>query len=197
MERSTGAFLGRGTEVQLLTRLIESARHGESAVLVVRGEPGVGKTALIEHVLASTPDARVLHAAGVESEMELPFAALHQLCSPVLNRLDGLPGPQQDALGKVFGLTGGDPPDRFLVGLGVLSLLAGLGADQPLICFVDDAQWLDQASAQTMAFVARRLLADPVALLFAARGAVASLAGLPELTVEGLGDRDARAFWTR
>ena len=101
--------------------------------------------------------------------MELPFAALHQLCGPVLDRLDGLPGPQRDALGTVFGLLDGAPPDRFLVGLGALSLLAGLGAEQPVICFVDDAQWLDLASAQTMAFVARRLLADPVGLLFAAR----------------------------
>ncbi|MDQ3895845.1 MAG: AAA family ATPase [Actinomycetota bacterium] len=194
MEHATGGLRGRGAEVQLLTRLIESARSGRSGVVVVRGDPGVGKTALIEHVLASTSNARVLRAAGVESEMELPFAALHQLCSPVLDRLKGLPGPQRDALGKVFGLTGGGPPDRFLVGLGALSLLAGLAADQPLICFVDDAQWLDQASAQTMAFVARRLLADPVVLLFAARGELESFAGLQAVVVEGLGDRDARAL---
>jgi len=187
-------LLGRGEEVELLTRLVGSVRRGESGVLVVHGEAGVGKTALVEHVLAAAPDARVLRCAGVESEMELPFAALHQLCSPVLDHLDDLPGPQRDALRTVFGMRDGDAPDRFLVGLGALSLLAGLGAERPLLCFVDDAQWLDQASAQTMAFVARRLLADPVVLFFSTRGRPEDLAGLPELELDGLGDRDARAL---
>jgi hypothetical protein len=132
-------LLGRNAETEVLTRLIEVARHGRSGVLVVRGDPGVGKTALVEHAVESASGVRILRAVGVESEMELPFATLHQLCGPVLDRLDGLPGPQQDALRKVFGLSGGDPPDRFLVGLGALSLLAGLGAEQPLICVVDDA----------------------------------------------------------
>ncbi|HEV7759812.1 MAG TPA: AAA family ATPase [Acidimicrobiales bacterium] len=194
MTSSPAGLVGREREVEVLTRLVEAARRGQSQVLVVQGDPGVGKTALVDHVVASATDARVLRAVGVESEMELPFAALHQLCSPVLDRLDGVPGPQRDALSKVFGLSGGLPPDRFLVGLGALSLLAGLGAEQPLVCFVDDAQWLDQASAQTMAFVARRLLADPVALVFAARGRPAALAGFPPLVVEELRDRDARAL---
>jgi DNA-binding CsgD family transcriptional regulator len=185
-------LLGRGEAVELLTRLIGAARRGESGVLVVHGDPGVGKTTLVEHVLATAPDARVLRCAGVESEMELPFAALHQLCSPVLDGVDDLPEPQRDALGMVFGLREGDAPDRFLVGLGALSLLAGLGADRPLLCFVDDAQWLDHASAQTIAFVARRLLADPVVVFVAARGRPEDLAGLPEMELGGLGDHDAR-----
>ena len=118
VERSPAGWIGREGEVEVLTRLIEAARRGQSGVLVIRGDPGVGKTALVEHVVASVSDARILRAVGVESEMELPFAALHQLCIPVLDRLDGLPEPQRDALCKVFGLRGGDPPDRFLVGLG-------------------------------------------------------------------------------
>jgi hypothetical protein len=194
MTSSPAGLVGREHEVDVLTRLVEAARRGQSQVLVVQGDPGVGKTALVDRVVASASDARVLRAVGVESEMELPFAALHQLCSPVLDRLDGVPGPQRDALSKVFGLSGGLPPDRFLVGLGALSLLAGLGAEQPLVCFVDDAQWLDQASAQTMAFVARRLLADPVALVFATRGRPAALAGFPPLVVAGLRDSDARVL---
>jgi DNA-binding CsgD family transcriptional regulator len=194
MTSSPAGLVGREREVEVLTRLVDGARRGQSQVLVVHGDPGVGKTALVDHVVAAAPDARVLRAVGVESEMELPFAALHQLCSPVLDRLDRVPGPQQDALGKAFGLTGGLPPDRFLVGLGALSLLAGLGAEQPLVCFVDDAQWLDLASTQTMTFVARRLLADPVGLVFATRGRPAALARFPQLVVEGLRDRDARVL---
>jgi DNA-binding CsgD family transcriptional regulator len=186
-------FFGRTPEVETLTQLLEAARRDQSGVLVVRGDPGIGKTALVEHVIAGATGARVLRAVGVESEMELPFAALHQLCSPVLARLDALPEPQRDALTTVFGLSTGGPPDRFLVGLGALSLLAGLGAEQPLVCFVDDAQWLDQASAQTLAFVARRLLADPVALIFASREAVPFFDGLPELIVRGLDGHAARA----
>jgi AAA ATPase domain len=132
-------WLGRKDEVKVLTGLLDAARFGESGVLVVRGDPGVGKTALVEHVMASATDALVLRSVGVESEMELPFAALHQLCSPVLDHLQGLPEPQHAALSTVFGVSDGDPPDRFLVGLGTLSLLAGLGANQPVMCFVDDA----------------------------------------------------------
>jgi len=191
---SPAGLVGREREVEILARLIDAARRGGSGVLTVRGDPGVGKSTLVDHVLATATDVRVLHAVGVESEMELPFAALHQLCSPVLERLDGLPEPQRTALRTVFGLRVGNPPDRFLVGLGALTLLAGLGAEQPLICFVDDAQWLDQASAQTMAFVARRLLADPVVLIFGARAVTASFSGLPELTLDGLTNHDARAL---
>ncbi len=191
---SPAGLLGREREVETLTRLVEGAQRGQSGVLVVRGEPGIGKTALVEHVVESVSGCRVLRAVGVESEMELPFAGLHQLCSPVLDRVDELPGPQGEALGTTFGLRGGDPPDRFLVGLGTLNLLAGLGAERPLICFVDDAQWLDLASAQTMAFVARRLLADPVALLFVARERPALFAGLAEVALEAITDDDSRAL---
>lgn len=191
---SPAELIGRRTEVDHLARLITAAHRGESSVLVVRGEAGVGKTALIEHVLPSEAGATVLRAVGVESEMELPFAALHQLCSPLLGHLDQLPGPQRDALSIVFGLAAGEPPDRFVVALGALSLLAGAGAERPLLCFVDDAQWLDQASAQTIGFVARRLLADPVAMIVAARVPLPVFAGLPELTLEGLHGRDARAL---
>jgi DNA-binding CsgD family transcriptional regulator len=187
-------WLGRKDEIKVLTGLLDAAGLGESGVLVVRGDPGIGKTALVEHVVASATDALVLRSVGVESEMELPFAALHQLCSPVLDRLNELPEPQHAALSTVFGLSGADPPDRFLVGLGTLSLLAGLGVNQPVICFVDDAQWLDQASAQTMAFVARRLLADSVVLLFAARERLPLLDGFPELVLDGLSDSDAGAL---
>jgi DNA-binding CsgD family transcriptional regulator len=191
---SPAGLLGREREVEALTRLIEAAQRGHSGVLVVRGEPGIGKSAVVDHVVESVSGCRVLRAVGVESEMELPYAALHQLCSPVMERVDELPGPQREALGTIFGLRGGDPPDRLLVGLGTLNLLAGLAAELPVVCFVDDAQWLDLASAQTMAFVARRLLADPVALVVAARGRPVLFAGLPEMALEPMADQDSRAL---
>src|SRR4029079_12417257 len=134
-----------------------------------RGEPGVGKTALLQFALDSGSDLRVARAVGVESEMELAYAALHQLCAPMLDRLEGLPAPQRDALRTVFGLTAGGAPDRFLVGLAALGLLSEVAEEQPLLCVVDDAQWLDRASAQALAFVARRLLAESVGLVFATR----------------------------
>ena len=187
---------GRGGECRTLDQLVADARAGRSAVLVLRGEAGAGKSALLEFVVTRAPDCRIARAAGVESEMELAFAGLHQLCAPMLDHLDGLPGPQRDALGTAFGLSEGGAPDRFLVGLAVLSLLADVAEDQPLVCVVDDAQWLDQASAQALAFVARRLLAEPVALVFAARtgGPKQALEGLPELPVRGLSDVDARGL---
>src|SRR5258708_29280103 len=191
-DRPAGELLGRGREVERLGRLMDATRQGQSGVLVVRGERGVGRTALVDDVVASASGVRVLRAVGVEWEMELAFAALQQLCAPVLDRLEALPGPQQAALSTAFGLSDGAPPDRFLVGLAVLSLLAGLGAEQPLVCVIDDAQWLDQASAQTLAFVARRLLADPVTMLVASRVRLEVLAGFPELVVEGLGHRESR-----
>jgi DNA-binding CsgD family transcriptional regulator len=187
-----GELLGRSREIERLGQVIEAARQGQSGTLVLRGEPGVGKTALVGHVVGSASGMRVLRAVGVEWEMELAFAALQQLCAPVLDRVDGLPGPQEAALRTAFGLREGDRPDRFLVGLAVLTLLSGLGADQPLVCVIDDAQWLDQASAQTLAFVARRLLADPVAMLFVGRTNLEIFAGFPELVLEGLPDREAR-----
>ena len=186
---------GRRTECAVLDALVTAVRRGESRTLVVLGEAGVGKTSLLEYAEESAADLHRLRAAGVESEMELAFAALHQLCSPVLDHLDRLPAPQRDALRTVFGLSAGPPPDRFLVGLAVLTLLAEVAeASGPLLCCVDDAQWLDQASAATLAFVARRLHTDSVGLVFAAREPDDALRGLPALEVHGLDTGDARAL---
>ena len=189
-------LLDRHGERAVVDRVLDQARAGSSAVLVVRGEPGIGKTALLGYAAGRALGFRVVRAWGVESEMELAFAGLHQLCVPMLGRLDQLPGPQRDALAVAFGMREGQAPDRFLVGLAVLSLLAATAEDQPLACLVDDAQWLDQASVQCLAFAARRLLAEPVALIFAVREPGDDhheLAGLPGLAVTGLGDADARA----
>jgi DNA-binding CsgD family transcriptional regulator len=187
-------LLGRRSEIEVLDRLLDAARGGRSGVLVLRGDPGVGKTALLEHTIESTSGFRIARATGAESEMELPFAGLHQLCAPMLDRLEGLPDPQREALAVAFGLSGGPAPDRFLVGLAVLNLLSQVAETQPLLCAIDDAQWLDRASAQTLAFLARRLLAESVALVIATREPSAELAGLPELVVEGLRNGDARAL---
>jgi DNA-binding CsgD family transcriptional regulator len=185
---------GRRTECAALDRLLEAARGGHSGVLVVRGEAGVGKSALLEYAREAASEFRVTQAAGVESEMELPFAGLHQLCATLLDRLDRLPPPQRDALGTAFGLTSGTRPDRFLVGLASLSLLSDAVDQEPLLCLIDDAQWLDQSSAQVLAFVARRLKAESIALFFAERepDELDALAGLPELRLEGLSDVHAR-----
>jgi DNA-binding CsgD family transcriptional regulator len=187
-------LLGRRSECEVLDRLVAGVRAGQSRVLVVRGEAGVGKTALLEHLSASATGLRIARAAGVESEMELPFAGLHALCAPMLGHVRRLPDPQRAALSTAFGLDAGPPPDRFMVGLAVLSLLADVAEEQPLICIVDDAQWLDRVSAQTLAFVARRLLAERVALVFALRedGDDHQLGGLPELAIEGIAAPDAR-----
>ena len=159
---------------------------------MVRGDAGVGKTALLEYVIASASGLGVIRAVGVESERELAFAALHQLCVPILDRLERLPGPQRDALQVTFGLSEGPVPDRFLVGLALLGLLAEAAQERALVCVVDDAQWLDAASARALAFVARRLLAESVLLLFAARQPSDELLGMPELAVRGLKEADAR-----
>ena len=188
------ALRGRSGEVSALDRVIEAARAGESRVLVIRGEPGVGKTALLDYLAGQASGCRVVRALGVQSEMELAFAGLHQLCAPMLSRLDRLPVPQRDALRTAFGLAAGPAPDRFLVGLAVLSLLSEVAAERPLMCLVDDQQWLDSASAQALGFVARRLAAESVVLVLAARDPGDELAGLPELAVEGLADGDARAL---
>jgi predicted ATPase len=185
-------LLGRRNECEVFDRLLEGVRCGRSGVLVMRGEPGVGKTALLEYAVASTKDLRVARAVGVRSEMELAYGALHQLCAPLIDRLERLPGPQRDALVTVFGLDVGAVPDRFLVGLAVLTLLSKVAEKRPLLCVIDDAQWLDRASAQALAFVARRLLAESVVVVFAAREPSEELGGLPELVVQGLRDRDAR-----
>src|SRR5262249_39250363 len=178
------ALKDRLSERGALGRLIEAVRDGASRTLVVRGDPGVGKTVLLEHLAgqASSSGCRVERAAGVQSEMELAFAGLDQLGAPMLGCAGRLPMPQRDALRTAFGLAAG-PPDRFFVGLAVLSLLAEVAGDRPLLCLVDDEQWLDHASALALGFVARRLGADPVRLVFAAREPGAELAGLPELEV--------------
>jgi DNA-binding CsgD family transcriptional regulator len=188
---------GRSGEHAVLDRLLADARRGRSAVLVIRGEAGVGKTALLRHAAAQAASAfRVAHVAGVESEMELPYAGLHQLCSPMLDRLDVLPEPQQAALRVALGLAPGDPPDRFLVALATLGLLSATADERPLFCIVDDFQWLDDATAQAIGFVARRLLAEPVALALAVRepSGERRLSGLPELELRGLAEADARAL---
>ncbi|HEX2432881.1 MAG TPA: AAA family ATPase [Gaiellaceae bacterium] len=185
---------GRESECALLDGTIAAVREGESSALVVWGEAGVGKTALLNYAVESASDIRVLRAVGVESEMELAFASLHQLCAPLLDHLVELPAPQREALEIAFGTSEGAAPDRFLVGLAVLSLLSHATAERPLLCVVDDAQWLDKASAQTLAFVARRLFADPIGLVFAARRPGEELRGLPELEVHGLRNGAARAL---
>src|SRR6202050_2869611 len=183
---------GRRAECGVLDGLLEGVRGGRSAALVVRGEAGVGKTALLDYAVESAPDLMSVRAAGVEAEMELAFAGLHQLCGPMLDRLGGLAGPQRDALRIAFGLEEGPAPDRFLVGLAVLSLLSEAAGDRPLVCVVDDVQWLDRASALVLPFAARRLLAEAVLVIFAIREPGADLRGLPELIVEGLRHADAR-----
>jgi hypothetical protein len=187
---------GRRQQCRSLDGLLADVRAGRSRALVVRGEPGIGKTALLGYAADTAQDFQLVRAEGVESEMELPFAALHQLCGGMLNRLGALPGPQRDALGVAFGLRSGRVPDRFLVGLAVLGLLSEVAAVQPLLCLVDDGQWLDQASAQALAFVARRLDAESVALLFGTRdlAAAGTLVGLPALALEGLSVADAQAM---
>ena len=187
-------LLGRSRECALMEDLLSSVRRGESRSLVLRGEAGVGKTALIEYLVASASDMTVVRSVGVESEMELAYAGLHQLCAPLLDRLDRLPAPQREALRIVFGLSAGQPPDRFLVGLAALSMLSEAAEERPVLCVVDDAQWLDQSSALTLAFVARRLLAEPIGLVFAARDPGDQLRHLRELSVVGLRNGEARAL---
>src|SRR3954449_881534 len=194
--RRPPVLLGRAGERQQLDRLLDNVRTGQSAVLVIRGEPGVGKTALLHYCARQAAGFRVARVAGVESEMELPFAGLHQLCAPMLGRLDALPEPQQAALCVALGLASGAAPDRFLVALAALSLLSDVAAERPLLCLVDDAQWLDAASGQVLGFVARRLLAESVAVVLAVRDPTdePELAGLPDLVLGGLADADARAL---
>ena len=185
---------GRDRECELLDEVVSAIRGGASRSLVLRGEAGIGKTALLEYLVESAADVEVARATGVESEMELAFASLHQLCAPLLDGLERLPGPQRDALRVVFGLSEGATPDRFLVGLAVLSLVSEAAEQRPLLCVVDDAQWLDQSSALTLAFVSRRLLAEPVGFVFATRQPGAALQHLPSIEVRGLVNGDARAL---
>src|SRR6516165_611893 len=188
------ALLDRQRERAALDELLGDLRSGLGRALVVRGEAGVGKSALLEYVTGAAADMRLVRAVGVESEMELAFASLHLLCAPLLDRLEGLPGPQRDALGVAFGLREGAAPDRFMVALAVLTLLSEVAEERPLLCVVDDAQWLDVASAQVLVFAARRLLAEPVGLVFAAREPGEQFRGLAELEVRGLPDQDARTL---
>jgi DNA-binding CsgD family transcriptional regulator/tetratricopeptide (TPR) repeat protein len=183
---------GRRSERGVLDRFVAGVRAGEGRALVVRGEPGVGKTVLLDYLAGRASGCRVVRAVGVQSEMELAFAGLHQLCAPLLDHAESLPVPQREALRTAFGLSAGPVPDRFLVGLAVLGLLSEAAGERPLICVVDDEQWLDRASAQALGFAARRLAADPVGLVFAARVPGEDVAGLPELVVEGLAEDDAR-----
>jgi DNA-binding CsgD family transcriptional regulator/tetratricopeptide (TPR) repeat protein len=183
---------GRDSECETLRGLISTVRFGSCQVLVLRGEAGVGKTALLDYVSELASGFRCVQVAGVQSDMELAFAGLQQLCAPLMDRLDELPEPQREALNVAFGRGVGPTPDRFLVGLAVLSLMAAAADHQPLLCVVDDAQWLDQVSVQTLGFVARRLLAEPVGVVFAVRDQPDVLTGLPELEIRGLSDADAR-----
>ena len=187
---------GRNNECGALDRLLKNVRAGQSEVLVVRGEPGVGKSALLQYVVQRATGCRLAQAAGIEYEMELPYSGLQQMCAPMLDLRERLPDPQRDALETAFGLSAKAPPDRFVVGLAVLGLLSEVAEERPLVIVVDDAQWLDKASALTLAFVARRLLAEPVGLVFAVRqpSELRELTGLPELLLGGLRDLDARAL---
>jgi DNA-binding CsgD family transcriptional regulator len=196
--RSELRLWGRHDECERLDRLLADARGGTSGALVLLGEAGVGKTALLDYLLANAAGCRIVRASGVESEMELAFAGLHQLCAPLLDRLDRIRAPQRGALESAFGLRAGDPPDRFLVGLAVLSLLSDAAEAQPLICLLDDAQWLDQISAQVLGFVARRLAAEAVVMFFAVRQQEdeGPFIGLPRLVVGPLRETDARELLT-
>jgi DNA-binding CsgD family transcriptional regulator len=190
-------LFGRVGELEVLRRLLADVRGGKSAVLVMRGEPGIGKTALLGHLAAEASGFQVVRAVGVESEMELAYAGLHQLCAPMLGRLDRVPVPQRDALGTAFGVSTGPPPNRFLIALAALNLMAAVCEQQPLLCVVDDEQWLDQASAEVLGFVGRRLLAESIGLVFATRTSVPGpdpLGGLPELRLEGLDHATAHAL---
>jgi len=184
-------LVGRAAERRVLQQLVEGVRGGESRALVVSGEPGTGKSVLLEDLAEQAAGCRVVRASGVQSEMELAFAALHQLCAPFLGLLEAVPEPQAVALRTTFGLSSGPVPDRLLVGLGVLSLLAEAAAERPLLCLVDDEQWLDRASAQAFGFVGRRLGAESVGLVFGTRVLSDELSGLPQLTVGGLDKADA------
>jgi tetratricopeptide (TPR) repeat protein len=190
------SFRGRTSERGQLVQLLDAVRLGESAALVVRGAAGIGKTALLDHCAGQASGFLVARVAGIQSEMELPFAGLHQFCAPMLARVDSLADPQQDALRVALGLISGDAPDRFLVALGTLGLLAEVALKRPLLCIVDDAQWLDAASAQVLGFVGRQLLAESVLMLFAVREPTEDrhLVALPELMLHGLGNDDARAL---
>jgi len=188
------ALVDRRPARDVLDRLVDAVRSGHSRALVLWGEAGVGKTALLDYLAHQARDCRVVRLLGVQSEMELAFAGLHQLCLPFADHVAGLPGPQLTALRTAFGVMDGPPPDRFLVGLAVLSLLSEVARDRPLLCIVDDEQWLDRASARALGFAARRLAAEPIGIVLASRERDAALVDLPDLHIEGLPEEDARAL---
>ena len=190
----TGELRGRRAECAALDRFTEDVRAGESRTLVICGAPGIGKTALLEYLASQVPDCQLLSGSGAQSESELAFGALHHVCQPLLSRVEALPAPQRDALRITFGLSEGPPPDRFLVGLAILGLLSNAAAERPLVCLVDDAHWVDRASAQVFTFVARRPAAGPVGLVFAARDLDGDLIRLPALRLGGLREADARTL---
>src|SRR4029077_1070087 len=187
-------LFGRQRERDVLARLLDVARSGHGAVLVVRGDAGIGKTSLLDYLGETSSDFRAIRATGVEQEIEIDYAALQQLCSPMHHLMQRLPEPQRDALGVAFGLSAGKAPSQFLVGLAVLGLFAEAAEERPLLCIVDDVQWLDGASTRALTFVARRLLAERIALVFATRDANGALTHFPQLAVGPLGRRDARAL---
>ena len=194
-ERAPTVLLGRSEEQGTLDRLLDSARAGRSSSLVIRGEAGVGKTALLEYVAERASGCRLARVRGVESEREFAFAGLLQLCGgSTLERAERLAPPQRDALMRAFGLRDGPAPEGFLVGLAALSLFLDLAEEQPLVCLLDDVQWLDPESVSVLSFVARRLDAEPIAMVFAVRDSSdgRELDGLPELMLTGLGGADAR-----
>src|SRR3954449_5314085 len=194
-------LMGRTTEREALDGLLSKVREGRSDVLVIRGAAGIGKSALLRYVARQASGFRVTQVTGVEAEMELPFAGTHQLCAPMLDELDALPRPQRDALSVALGLAAGDVPDRFLIGLAVLCLVSAVAEKRPLLCLVEDAQWLDAASSQVLGFVARRVLAESVAIVVAVRdesdARTREFDGLPELLLGGLHERDAQALLAR
>src|SRR5688572_30664439 len=192
-------FLDRTSEREVLDRLLAHVHEGQSAVLVIRGEAGIGKTALLRYAARQASGFRVAQVTGVEAEMELPFAGIHQLCAPLLDQLDALPQAQQDGLNVALGLASGDVPDRFLVGLAVLGLLSAAAEKRPLLCLVEDAQWMDAASGLILGFVARRLLAESAAIVVTVREPSPrhDFDGLPELRLRGLAEEDARTLLMR
>jgi AAA ATPase domain len=194
VRRGVAELKGRQVECEVLDRLIEAVRQGESRALVLRGEPGVGKTALLDYLAEHASGCVVARAAGVQSEMELAFAGLQQLCAPMLDHLQRLPHPQRDALGVALGIGSGPAPDRFLVALAVLSLFSEVAQQRPLICLVDDLQWLDRASTQALAFVGRRLQAESIGVVLAVSRPGDEVADLPQLMLEGLREDDAHAL---
>jgi DNA-binding CsgD family transcriptional regulator len=192
-------FLGRRRERERLDAVLAQARDGQSAVLVLRGEPGIGKTALLRYAARQAAGLRTTEIDGIQAEMELSFAGIHRLCTPILDEIEALAEPQQNALRVAWGMASGDAPDRFLVAVAVLNLLSATAEKRPLLCLIDDTQWLDAASVQALGFVARRLVAEPIAMIFSLREPVTTRAldGLPQLSVQGLEEPDARALLSR